>query len=199
LKVAVASAYIRWNSERSDRKDSAVFGSNSLPGTWTPALAGSDNSKRSFSTKAIVTSCKETEPFLVVKCSSDSNGLLGVTPEDFLPHRQFNNRCIMTVGNGLMAEMLAFDNVGTSFDVGKPSELMLEALRRPVSDHGYGVDLDSAVVIGDEIKTDITLAQRGGMKSLLVLSGRTTASILEEKAQGETIPTWVVDSLAEIL
>jgi len=105
----------------------------------------------------------------------------------------------MTVGNGLMAEMLAFDNIGTSFDVGKPSELMLEALRRPVSDHGYGVDLDSAVVIGDEIKTDITLAQRGGMKSLLVLSGRTTASILEEKAQGETIPTWVVDSLAEIL
>jgi len=201
LKVAVANAYIRWNSERSERDKSTIFGSNSNSGTWTPAFAGGDYSKRAFSNSSNNNNNNNqgTDPFLVVKCSSDYYGLLGVTPEDFLPQRRFNNRSIMTVGNGLMAEMLAFDNVGTSFDVGKPSELMLEALRRPVSDDGYGVDLDSAVVIGDELKTDITLAQRGRMKSLLVLSGRTTTAILEEKAEGETIPTWVVDSLAEIL
>lgn len=36
---------------------------------------------------------------------------------------------------------------------------------------GYGVDVSTAVMVGDTIETDIEFANNGGMKSLFVLSG----------------------------
>eukprot|EP00913_Durusdinium_trenchii_P025064 g23528.t1 len=108
----------------------------------------------------------------IVQCSSDHAGVLGVTSEDFLPGRNFANQSIPAVGNGTMCQMVCA-SVGEdiqAIDVGKPSEVLIEALRRPVEEEGYGVELDKAVMVGDTLNTDIELAVRSGMRSLLVLS-----------------------------
>ncbi|CAE7652492.1 PGLP2 [Symbiodinium sp. CCMP2592] len=117
----------------------------------------------------------------IVQCSSDHAGVLGVTAEDFLPGRNWCNRSIPAVGNGTMCQMIC-NSVGAdiqAIDVGKPSEVLIEALRRPVEEEGYGVELDKAVIVGDTLNTDIELAVRSGMRSLLVLSGVTNRSHLD--------------------
>ncbi|CAJ1352299.1 unnamed protein product [Effrenium voratum] len=136
----------------------------------------------------------------IVQCSSDHAGVLGVTAEDFLPGRQWANRSIPAVGNGTMSQMICA-SVGRdikAIDVGKPSEVLIEALKRPVEEEGYGVHLDKAVMVGDTLDTDIELAVRSGMRSLLVLSGVTSLSDLEKLRETTRFPTWVVDSLADI-
>lgn len=135
----------------------------------------------------------------IVQCSSDHAGVLGVTSEDFLP-RNWANQSIPAVGNGTMCQMVCA-SVGEdiqAIDVGKPSEVLIEALRRPVEEEGYGVELDKAVIVGDTLNTDIELAVRSGMRSLLVLSGVTSRSDLEKLRETTRFPTWVVESLAHI-
>lgn len=136
----------------------------------------------------------------IVQCSSDHAGVLGVTSEDFLPGRNFANQSIPAVGNGTMCQMVCA-SVGEdiqAIDVGKPSEVLIEALRRPVEEEGYGVELDKAVMVGDTLNTDIELAVRSGMRSLLVLSGVTSRSDLEKLRETTRFPTWVLESLAHI-
>lgn len=135
----------------------------------------------------------------IVQCSSDHAGVLGVTSEDFLPST-WANQSIPAVGNGTMCQMVCA-SVGEdiqAIDVGKPSEVLIEALRRPVEEEGYGVELDKAVIVGDTLNTDIELAVRSGMRSLLVLSGVTSRSDLEKLRETTRFPTWVVESLAHI-
>merc|ERR1719433_506437 len=129
--------------------------------------------------------------FLVVTCSSDRHGILGVSPENYLPERQFNKKPVWTPGNGSMAGFLAFLDGGHALDVGKPSEIMLTALRGD-----YKVDLENAVVIGDTLETDILWAHKGAMKSMLVLSGRTDAQMARSMEAGSYrghTPTWVLE------
>ena len=136
----------------------------------------------------------------IVQCSSDHAGVLGVTSEDFLPSRNWANQSIPAVGNGTMCQMICA-SVGEdiqAIDVGKPSEVLIEALRRPVEEQGYGVELDKAVMVGDTLNTDIELAVRSGARSLLVLSGVTSRSDLEKLRETTRFPTWVVESLAHI-
>lgn len=136
----------------------------------------------------------------IVQCSSDHAGVLGVTAEDFLPGRNWCNRSIPAVGNGTMCQMIC-NSVGAdiqAIDVGKPSEVLIEALRRPVEEEGYGVELDKAVIVGDTLNTDIELAVRSGMRSLLVLSGVTNRSHLDNLRDTTRFPTWVAESFAHI-
>merc|ERR1712223_368937 len=105
LKVAVATNYIRWNSEA---ESIHLSPSNSSQG------------------------------FLVVTCSSDSSGILGVSPENYLPERHFNKKPVWTPGNGSTAGFLAFQDQALALDVGKPSDIMLKALRED-----YQVNLEN--------------------------------------------------------
>ena len=54
--------------------------------------------------------------------------------------------------------------------VGKPSDVLIEMMRRPQEDGGYGVDLPRAIFVGDTLDTDVEFANRSGMRSLLVTS-----------------------------
>lgn len=136
----------------------------------------------------------------VISCACDPRGVLGVTESDFLPESCWNNRSIPAVGNGTMAQAIcsSVSDDCEAIDVGKPSQMMLQVMRTPAAQMGYGVDMSSAVVIGDTLDTDMEMAQRGAMKSLLVLSGVTTYEDLIDEDDICKIPTWLLPSLAEI-
>eukprot|EP00928_Gymnodinium_smaydae_P063000 TRINITY_DN4670_c0_g1_i1.p1 TRINITY_DN4670_c0_g1~~TRINITY_DN4670_c0_g1_i1.p1 ORF type:complete len:142 (+),score=26.82 TRINITY_DN4670_c0_g1_i1:18-443(+) len=81
-------------------------------------------------------------------------------------------------------------------DAGKPSMLLLEYLRRPLEEGGCGIDFSRAVMIGDSLNTDVELANKAGMKSLLVLSGVSSQEDLHHETDPLRQPTWVVSSFA---
>lgn len=117
----------------------------------------------------------------VISCSMDRSGILGVSPDSFCQSQGFNSRKIRAV-----------------VDVGKPSLMLLEQLRRSSDEGGLGVNFSKAVVIGSTLDTDIELANSGGMKSLLVLSGVTSRSEVMREKNPMRIPTWVAESLDKV-
>lgn len=78
----------------------------------------------------------------------------------------------------------------TATVIGKPNRLMLEMAAREM-----GVDPDVTVMVGDRLYTDIEMAVRAGIASILVLSGETSE---EDLAHSSTRPTHVLGSVAEI-
>jgi len=135
----------------------------------------------------------------VISCSMDRSGILGLSPDSFCQSQGFNSRKIRAFGNGAMAtaiqQCIGIEEV---VDVGKPSLMLLEQLRRSSDEGGLGVNFSKAVVIGSTLDTDIELANSGGMKSLLVLSGVTSRSEVMREKNPMRIPTWVAESLAEV-
>mmetsp|Transcript_54216 Transcript_54216/g.129191 ORF Transcript_54216/g.129191 Transcript_54216/m.129191 type:complete len:945 (+) Transcript_54216:92-2926(+) len=162
LKVCVAAAYVHWKGE---------------------GLLGSVSDADLAKSKQVP----------VVTCSTDSYGVLGNTPQDFQVKHKYQGRSVGIPGNGLMAQIVCRTVSGTAsaFDVGKPSELMLESLRRPQEEQGYGVDTSRAIMIGDTLETDIEMANKGGMRSLLVLSGQTQRRNLHNQ-HFKSVPTWIL-------
>jgi len=139
-------------------------------------------------------------PIQIISCSCDKGGVMGITPGDFCEELGWAHRGIPAVGNGTMSRAVC-SSAGEGFraiDVGKPSEVLIEMLRRPIEDEGYGVNLSRAILVGDTLGTDIELANRSGMRSLLVLSGVTSRADLEREDDAFRIPTWVTDSVAHI-
>lgn len=147
-----------------------------------------------------VASGERAQPMQLITCSSDDAGVLGVTPTDFCHDLGWANRGIPAVGNGTMSKAICKSAGGgqRAIDVGKPSEVLIEMLRRPKEEAGYGVDLARSVVVGDTLSTDVALANRSGMRSLLVLSGVTSRNDLEQEEDATCIPTWVAESVAHI-
>mmetsp|Transcript_31259 Transcript_31259/g.57196 ORF Transcript_31259/g.57196 Transcript_31259/m.57196 type:complete len:355 (-) Transcript_31259:99-1163(-) len=127
----------------------------------------------------------------IVACSGDAGGVLGA--EDFQGH------CvkIRAIGNGAMADCIGrcFDPPREWVDMGKPSDELLRVLASP---EGYGVDMSRALMVGDTLQTDIVFGNRGGMHTLLVLSGVTTRKELDHSLQrGDRMraPTYVLPKL----
>ncbi|WP_435344693.1 HAD-IIA family hydrolase [Haloarchaeobius sp. HRN-SO-5] len=74
--------------------------------------------------------------------------------------------------------------------VGKPSEHMADAVTTRL-----GVDPGECLVVGDNLRTDILMAERAGMESALVLSGATS----REEIGGSGIdPDHVLQSLGDV-
>jgi len=137
----------------------------------------------------------------IVTCSKDIGGVMGYTSDHF-EHAPFRNKQVRTIGNGGMAEAIC-RTAGDSFtaiDCGKPSDIFVTHLRWPLEEGGLGIDFDNTVFVGDSMDTDIVLANKTGMKSLLVLSGLTTMDEwrLRSKDGGPSAPTWVIDSFASV-
>lgn len=63
--------------------------------------------------------------------------------------------------------------------MGKPSDALLHQLGC-----SYAVDLPHALMVGDTLATDIVFGNRGGMQTLLVLSGVTTQQECEDALSG---------------
>ena len=74
--------------------------------------------------------------------------------------------------------------------VGKPNGLMLDMAAREM-----GVDPLGTVMVGDRLYTDMLMADRAGIASVLVLSGETSREDLE---RSDVKPSFVLDSVADI-
>ena len=73
---------------------------------------------------------------------------------------------------------------------GKPHDPMIDAI-----DAKLDCPLSEAVVIGDNLESDVALGERAGMKTALVLSGVAGQA---DVASGSTRPDYVIDSLADV-
>eukprot|EP00928_Gymnodinium_smaydae_P063001 TRINITY_DN4670_c0_g1_i2.p1 TRINITY_DN4670_c0_g1~~TRINITY_DN4670_c0_g1_i2.p1 ORF type:complete len:938 (+),score=184.29 TRINITY_DN4670_c0_g1_i2:108-2816(+) len=133
----------------------------------------------------------------IISCSMDNSSFMGTAPLEAYPEL-FRGRKMRGVGNGTMANAICQcvnDDV-RPIDAGKPSMLLLEYLRRPLEEGGCGIDFSRAVMIGDSLNTDVELANKAGMKSLLVLSGVSSQEDLHHETDPLRQPTWVVSSFA---
>lgn len=74
--------------------------------------------------------------------------------------------------------------------VGKPNRLMLDMAALEM-----GVTPDSVIMVGDRLTTDIRMASDAGIRSILVLSGETDLSLLNDSS---IKPTFVADSVADL-
>lgn len=131
------------------------------------------------------------EALPIIACSGDASGTLGTAT-----HKGVQVK-VRAVGNGAMADAIAscFDPPKEWFDMGKPSEGLLQVL---TSERSYNIDLSKALMTGDTLSTDIVFGNRGGMSTLLVLSGVTTVDELQEELFGGDlgrIPTFVLPKL----
>jgi len=94
-----------------------------------------------------------------------------------------------------VAAMIGAITYSTGRDVdlvmGKPSSMMAEAALEQL-----GVEAEDCIVIGDSLPSDIHLAHKANMKSVLVLSGSTKRKQIVES---EWQPTWVSDNMWSFL
>ena len=84
--------------------------------------------------------------------------------------------------------------------IGKPMPEMVEAgLARLAARARPGVEISAArtAILGDQLDTDMTMANRAGLFGVLVLSGETSPERLQ--AQNEVLPDLVVGSVAELI
>lgn len=91
---------------------------------------------------------------------------------------------------GSFATLLEYASGKTATVIGKPSEtffrIALERIR---------LAPEEAVMVGDDVTTDLRGAALLGMRSVLVRTGKFTPEALE---QSEDRPTWVIDSIADL-
>lgn len=83
--------------------------------------------------------------------------------------------------------------------MGKPNTSILELILDQLSaDCGQPVKRECVCMVGDRLDTDILFGKRGGLKTLLVMTGVSTSHDLET-ASADTRPDYVLDSLADLM
>lgn len=92
---------------------------------------------------------------------------------------------------GIIAFLEATTGREVELVVGKPSRHMLDAALERL-----GVPRERCLMVGDRLATDIRMGHAAGMDTALVLTGVTTR---ERLARSELKPTYVMDSVTEIL
>jgi HAD superfamily hydrolase (TIGR01450 family) len=93
-------------------------------------------------------------------------------------------------GAGAIVASLAYSTGKRPLIIGKPEPYMLDLI---VKEHG--VRTEEALMVGDQLSTDILMAKKEGMMSALVLTG---VSSRAEAMQGRIRPDFVVESVREI-
>ena len=91
---------------------------------------------------------------------------------------------------GPFVAALEFATGKTATVVGKPSPMFFEMALKDMNVHP-----DQAVIIGDDILTDIAGARSIGMKAVLVRTGKFNEESLRS---APVIPDWVINSIASI-
>jgi len=92
---------------------------------------------------------------------------------------------------GMMAAVEAVTGHTVDVIVGKPSPLILDLALATL-----GVAAAHAVIVGDRIETDIVMGKRGGLATVLVLSGVTSA---DDPRIAELAPDAVLPSVRELI
>ena len=92
---------------------------------------------------------------------------------------------------GSVCEMLTRATGRRARFIGKPEPAMVQlALQRTRTPP------EQAVLIGDRLYTDIACGENAGIDTILVLSGETTQSMLQQSKQH---PTWVLKNIRQVL
>ena len=91
---------------------------------------------------------------------------------------------------GVIAFLEATSERKVELIAGKPSANILNAAVARL-----GVPKERCLMVGDRLATDMTMGQRAGMDTALVLTGVTTREML---AQSELRPTYVLESVADV-
>lgn len=76
---------------------------------------------------------------------------------------------------------------------GKPNVEMLKTFCTK-----NNIDLDSSVIVGDRLYTDIKLAKNLDVKSLLVLSGETSRDMIDIVKDKKDLPDYIIGKLSDI-
>src|SRR3954466_8768592 len=97
----------------------------------------------------------------------------------------------MLPATGSVAAMVTKATGSVPYFVGKPNPLMMRSALRAIEAHS-----DSSVMIGDRMDTDIVAGLEAGMRTVLVLSGLTTA---DEVDRYPYRPNRVLDSVADLI
>src|SRR5213594_4556632 len=92
---------------------------------------------------------------------------------------------------GMIAAVEAVTGATVEVIVGKPSPIILETALATLD-----VPAADAVMVGDRIETDIVMGKRGGLATVLVLSGITRA---DDPRIAEVAPDAVIRSIGELM
>jgi phosphoglycolate/pyridoxal phosphate phosphatase family enzyme len=92
---------------------------------------------------------------------------------------------------GMIAAVEAVTDRRVEAIVGKPSPIILEVALRAL-----GASAAESVMVGDRLETDIAMGARGGLHTILVLSGVTRAG---DPRIAEARPDHVIGSIAELI
>jgi HAD superfamily hydrolase (TIGR01450 family) len=92
---------------------------------------------------------------------------------------------------GMMAAVEAVTGQSVEVTVGKPSPMILDAALAVL-----GVVAQDCVIVGDRLETDIAMGKRGGLTTVLVLSGVTRA---DDPRIAELEPDAVIGSVRELI
>lgn len=109
-----------------------------------------------------------------------------------------DNQIRHIIGNGATIVALEYSSKRTAINVGKPSRELFDLIRQKDDDGEKGGLFDNpsrCLFVGDRLDTDIQFGKANGMKSLLVMTGVTTAERMEELANGteeEPLPDFIV-------
>jgi len=96
----------------------------------------------------------------------------------------------LSIDAGAFVSALEFASGKKAQIIGKPSKDFYEQACASM-----GIALDEAVMIGDDIQSDILGAQEAGLQAILVRTGKFMPSDLE----GEIVPDAIFESLADIV
>ena len=91
---------------------------------------------------------------------------------------------------GAFVALLEYASTKTAKVMGKPSKLFFE-----IALDSLQFSPSEVIMVGDDITTDILGAERMGMRSVLVRTGKFQPSRLENPVAN---PTWVVDSISDL-
>jgi len=96
-------------------------------------------------------------------------------------------------GSGAFCAFLAYAANVTPFYCGKPQPVFFHNLC-----HKLGVRPQDCLLIGDNLESDIAGGKREGMKTILTLTGVTTAAQAQLLPEDRR-PDWVIDDLRQLL
>ena len=120
------------------------------------------------------------------RCIADGAALLSTNADTWCPTDNGPRP-----GCGAIVALLEAATGTRAYHVGKPNPFMMRAARKRI-----GLSTDEVIMIGDTMETDIRGATDLGYRSILVMTGSTTAADLQ---RSPFAPTRIVESIAELL
>ncbi|XP_067654371.1 glycerol-3-phosphate phosphatase-like [Haliotis asinina] len=107
---------------------------------------------------------------------------------------------LVTIDAGVLVAAVGEATGKTPILIGKPSRIILEQIRRDA----HQLDPSRCCLIGDSLSTDIALAARCGMRSILVLTGQSTQKDVDGINCGDGggdgfVPDYYIDGLGDIV